>query len=155
MNRRDVLIQGATAVASIAATTLFSQAASAAEAKKAPAAGGSLRDQVINAANDCVKTGLACIAMCEEELAKGNTKMALCSKRVHDLIATCEATLQLVSFKSDLAVKMALLCAESCKSCHAACAEHKEHFAHGMHLECKACMDSCSECEKACRAFAA
>lgn len=103
----------------------------------------------------CLRTGESCVAHCGLELGRGNTSMAHCNQRVHDMLATCQAMLRLASYNSDLAVALATVCAEACRRCRAACNEHKDHFAHGMHLECKACMEACIECEAACLALAA
>jgi len=111
--------------------------------------------EVVKAAADCIRTGDACLAHCARELRAGNKEMANCNERVQDVIAMCSALLKLASAESEYAVRLATVCADVCKSCKDACAEHQDHFAHGMHLECKACMESCQACETACRKLVA
>ena len=110
---------------------------------------------VAKAAADCLRMGEACLAHCERELATGDNGMAKCSEKVHEMLAVTRAMLTLASMKSPRALEMASLCAEVCRNCADACAEHKEHFGHGMHLECKACMEACQACEKACNSLKA
>lgn len=110
--------------------------------------------ELAKTASDCVRTGEACAAHCQKELAKGNTSMAECDQRVHEMLALTRAMVSLAASDSALAAKLAPVCAEACKSCADACAEHKEHFSHGMHLQCKECMEACLACEKACRKIA-
>lgn len=107
--------------------------------------------EVAKRAATCIAAGDLCVAHCARELAAGNKSMGNCNKKVHDMIATCQAILSLASAGSPLSKSMAAVCADACKACADACGEHKAHFAHGMHLPCKACMESCLACEKACR----
>ena len=119
-------------------------------------AGPSPKEQdVARTASACVAAGETCVAHCTRELAAGNTSMANCNARVHEMLATCRAILSLASSGSSLTKAMAAVCADACKNCAEACAEHKSHWAHGMHLECKACYESCLACEKSCRELVA
>ena len=77
--------------------------------------------------------------------------MANCQKRVREMMALIRPLMTLAASDSEYLSKLAAICAEACKTCGEACAEHKEHFAHGMHIECKECMEACQRCEKACR----
>jgi Cys-rich four helix bundle protein (predicted Tat secretion target) len=123
-------------------------------ASPAPA-GAALFADAQRATAECVRAGEACIAHCATELAAGNTQMGKCNIASHDMLALCRATLSLASAESALAKRLALVCADGCRVCAQACLEHKEHWAHGMHLACKVCYESCLACEKACRALAA
>ncbi len=109
---------------------------------------------VARTAAACIASGEACSAHCARELGAGNTTMASCNARVHDMLAACRAMLSLASAGSPLSKAMAAVCADACKACAEACLEHKAHWAHGMHLECKACYESCVACEKSCRELA-
>jgi Cys-rich four helix bundle protein (predicted Tat secretion target) len=148
-------------ILSLASSSAEAQVPKPAEPKPAKPSGSpsALRPQsltaVATATAECLRTGEACVAHCARELAAGNTAMAHCNAKVHDMLALCRAMLTLASNASPLAVRLAALCADACRDCAAACAEHKEHFAHGMHGECKACMESCLACEKACRGLLA
>lgn len=71
------------------------------------------------------------------------------------MLALVAATQALVVRKSPSAKKVAELCGAVCKDCTAACLDHKAHWAHNMHLDCKACMEACDACAKASAAFVA
>jgi Cys-rich four helix bundle protein (predicted Tat secretion target) len=150
-NRREFL---ATAGTVVAGASLLA----AREAHAAPAATGApAKDayaEVVESTTNCIRAGEVCVAHCTTELAGGNTSMANCNKRVHEMLALTRAMLTLAASKSDLAGKLASVCAEACKTCAAACAEHKEHWGHGMHLACKDCYEACLACEKNCRKLA-
>ena len=109
----------------------------------------------LKAASECIETGDLCAAHCARELADGNTEMGRCNVSTQSMIAVCQATMKLVALGSPQAKKMVELCAAACKECGDACAEHKPHFAHGMHLECKACMEACETMQKACKDYLA
>jgi Cys-rich four helix bundle protein (predicted Tat secretion target) len=145
MNRREILVAGAAGVALLAQ----GREAAAQAPKKADA-----RTALLDSLLKCVATGEACLAHCATELGKGDKSMANCNRRVHEMLALVRATHSLAALDSELLGKAAAVCATACKLCADACGEHKAHFAHGMHLECKACMEACLECEKACRAVA-
>jgi len=149
LNRRDF-------VAVVGAGLALAATAGADEPKKGvapkPAAPPSAKElEVARTAAACVAAGELCVAHCGRELATGNTAMASCNARVHDMLATCRAMVTLASSASPLSRAMAAVCADACKACAAACLEHKAHWAHGMHLECKACYETCLACEKSCR----
>jgi len=151
MQSRPELIT-TTAAAAFLATGTNAVAATPSPAAAAPKDAFS---EVAGTSADCVRTGEACVAHCTEELGRGNTAMACCNARVHEMLALTKAMLTLASSKSDLAKKLASVCADACKACGAACLEHKEHWGHGMHLACKACYDACVACEASCRKLAA
>lgn len=151
--RRDFIT---TTGAAVAAASLFAIR----EAQSAPAAAPpkDTKDpfaEVADTASTCVRTGEACVAHCTDELAKGNTSMANCNKRVHEMLAMTRAMQTLAASKSELAKRHAAICADACKACAAACLEHKDHWGHGMHLACKACYEACVACEQSCRKLAA
>ena len=118
---------------------------------KGKAPNAALLADIAKSAAECIRTGETCAGHCQRELAEGNTSMANCDKKVHEMLALTRSMLSLAASGSALAIKLAPLCAEACKSCADACGEHRDHFAKGMHLECKECMEACEHCEKACR----
>jgi Cys-rich four helix bundle protein (predicted Tat secretion target) len=103
---------------------------------------------------DCVAKGTACNAHCQTELAQGAKDFVHCATAVMDMLALVLATQSLVSRQSVNAKKLVDVCAAACRECAAACLEHKAHWAHGMHLECKACMEACNACVTACASYA-
>ena len=149
---------GTAVAAAFAGTTAVAGQATPKPAAKpagqAPA-GGALFTSVQKTSADCVRAGEACVAHCAKELANGNTQMGKCNLSVHDMLAVCSAMLALSSAESPLTKRLASVCADACKACSQACFEHQEHWAHGMHLACKACAESCVACEQACSALAA
>jgi Cys-rich four helix bundle protein (predicted Tat secretion target) len=147
--RRDVITTAALASAAL----YVSRDASAA----APPARTDTKDVFTESADSaaaCVRAGDACIAHCIDELGRGNTAMANCNARVHEMLAFTNAMATLAALKSDMAKKLAPVCADACKTCADACLEHKAHWAHGMHLACQACYEACVTCEKSCRKLA-
>lgn len=151
--RRDFITTTGAAVA--AASFLASRDASSATTATTPAKAADPYADVMATAADCIRTGEGCVAHCSEELAKGNTQMANCNKRVHEMLAMVRAMETLAASKSEFAKRHAANCADACKACAAACNEHKEHWGHGMHMACKACYDACVACEASCRKLAA
>ncbi|HPH67362.1 MAG TPA: Csp1 family four helix bundle copper storage protein [Kofleriaceae bacterium] len=121
----------------------------------APSPKAAARKALIPLISDCLVKAQACAAHCERELANGNKDMAQCARAVADMLALCGALAPLVARESNLDAKLAVVCADACAACVTACNAHAAHFAHGMHLECKACGEACSKCEAACRALAA
>ena len=146
MNRREVLLLGATGVVALAA------GGSARAQTKKPA---DPRSALMAALAECRRTGELCVAHCATELGQGNKAMANCNVKVHEMMAMTGALATLAALGSPLAKKHAALCADACNACKEACLEHRSHWAHGMHLICKDCMEACERCEAACRAYAA
>ncbi len=107
---------------------------------------------VAKTANDCVAAGNACVQHCQEELIAGNGKeFADCSIAVHQMISVCENTANLAAYKAKVLADFVEGCIKACETCRVACKEHESHFAHGMHLACRNCMQSCIACIKACQ----
>ncbi len=156
LQQMGIAVGTVTAAGMVGQTVVAGQAASKATAKLASTAdAGTVFGDVQKTTAECVRTGEGCVAHCSKELAAGNTKMGPCNISVHDMLALCRAMLALSSAESALAKRLALVCADGCKTCAQACLAHQEHWAMGMHLACKACYESCLACEKACRALAA
>jgi Cys-rich four helix bundle protein (predicted Tat secretion target) len=103
---------------------------------------------------DCIAKGVACNAHCQTQLAQGNKDFVHCASAVADMLAIVSATQSLVSRTSPTSKKLVDVCAAACRECSNACLEHKAHWAHGMHMECKACNDACLTCVTACQGFA-
>ncbi|MGA1370912.1 MAG: hypothetical protein ACO3Z6_04875 [Pseudomonadales bacterium] len=99
---------------------------------------------VAAAAFDCEEKAAVCEQHCLEKLATGDTSFARCSASVRQTQTLCRATAELASMKSVYTESMLDVCARACDDCRAACEEHKAHWAHGMHLECKACAEACA-----------
>ena len=111
------------------------------------------RGPLLDALRTCVAKGELCQAHCQLQLASGDKEFGHCMAAVTDMLEVCRATASLVARQSPHAREQVLACVAVCKECSAACAEHKAHFAHGMHMECKACMEACDAMVQAAAAF--
>lgn len=152
MDRRQfILTAGATAVTGtlVSATALLQAATMGAQNRQ----GDKERQAVIDAYNNCMKTGNACLAMCNEMLRHGMTALADCQARVVDMLTMCEAmgTMALTNTAPPARLKaLAGLCADTCRECERACKPQAAKYP-----ECKACMDDAAACAKACDAYKA
>jgi Cys-rich four helix bundle protein (predicted Tat secretion target) len=94
---------------------------------------------------DCVKTGDACIAHCFDSFIAGDTSLAVCAKKVDELIAVCTALAKLASNNSPNLASYAKAAIAICKDCEKECRKHAD-----KHATCKACADSCAACAEEC-----
>jgi Cys-rich four helix bundle protein (predicted Tat secretion target) len=94
-------------------------------------------------ASACATKGDICVQHCEEQLAGGATEFAGCSIASSQMAIICGAVAKLAAQKSVRLSEMLDVCGSACKACKDACEEHKAHWKHGMHLECKACAEHC------------
>lgn len=107
---------------------------------------------VLKTTADCVRAGQVCIQHCQEELIKGNGKeFQNCTIAAHQMVPVCELVGTLAAYKAKSLVDFLDGCIKACDTCFKACKEHEAHFGHGMHLECKRCMEACAACAEACR----
>jgi len=144
MNRRDVFAAGI----GLGITVLAWDA----HADK-PAGKPDARGPLLDALHTCIAKGELCQAHCQTQLASGDKEFGHCMAAVTDMLEVCHATASLVARQSPHAREQIVACVAMCKECSAACAEHKAHFAHGMHMECKACMEACDAMVQAAAAF--
>ncbi len=146
MNRRELLIQSASSISSLAVGVSIAGTAAAAPSSPAKAASPNY-EKLIETTSKCITTGQACLSHCQKELAQGNKVMAECLQSVLELVATCESLQKLASYGSVYTKEQAQLSAKVCGDCAKICEKHAHHMA-----PCKACMDACKDCEKACQA---
>lgn len=138
ISRREVLLaMGA------AATTAYAGSAVAAtqghdHSKHKPQHG-----DVLDATNACTDTGQRCIAHCLVSFVEGDTELAKCASKVHEMQAICGAFSYLVASNSEYTREYAKICITACDDCEKECREHDEHF------ECKDCADACAALVKA------
>jgi Cys-rich four helix bundle protein (predicted Tat secretion target) len=102
---------------------------------------------------DCLKKGKVCAKHCEDLISAGDARFQKCLFTVQQMSVMCEATGKLAGLKSPLMSQILDSCIASLETCRDACLEHKDHFVHGMHLECKACAEACVACLDACRSL--
>ena len=153
MNRREVILVGAsTALAHGATTVMGCRAQGEAAQATTPAAlvgnDADKRAEVMAAISECLRDGEVCMAQCLRLLGKGNTSMADCSKNVYQMLAICGAVPPVAAADASRLRELLAVCANVCDDCEAACQPHVKH-----HPECAACAASCKRCAAACRAM--
>lgn len=94
---------------------------------------------LLAAVNDCLDKGRRCIAHCQVVFMEGDTSLAECSAKVHEMYAVCDAFAYLLSANSGYNKDYAALCARVCKDCEKECRKHDKHH------ECRACAEACAE----------
>lgn len=150
MDRRDFLGNAALLGAATVVGSLAGSVAHAAEDKGTSglvvsnAATLALMAKLRAAAVGCDDKAAACEQHCSERLNAGETAFARCSTTVQQMQPVCVAAGKLAALKSVHLGAMLDACVAACKSCKEACEEHKAHWAHGMHMECKACAEACA-----------
>jgi Cys-rich four helix bundle protein (predicted Tat secretion target) len=152
MNRRDVLT---TAAGSLAVLSLSALAEEAKAPPAAPAAAaGKPKDEPVNmalyeAALGCLKAGDICLDHCVRSLSTGDKMMAECAATVRQMLPMCKALSELTLQRSAHLKALAVVCAQVCRDCEAACKKHAGH-----HAECKGCLESCQRCASECEKLA-
>jgi len=138
INRREVLLaMGA------AATAAYAGSATAAMEGHNHSKHKPQHEDVLDATNDCTDKGQRCIAHCLVSFVEGDTELAKCASKVHEMQAICSAFSYLVAANSTYSKEYAKICVTVCEDCEKVCREHDEHF------ECKDCADACAALVKA------
>ena len=138
INRREVLLaMGA------AATAAYTGSAAAAMKGHDHSKHKPQHEDVLSAANDCTDKGQRCIAHCLVSFVEGDTELAECASKVHEMQAICGAFSYLLASNSEYVKDYAGICVAVCEDCEKVCREHEEHF------ECRDCADACQALVKA------
>lgn len=132
ISRREVLL-GMGAAAAVAYTGTAFAAKSEHDHSKHTAQ----QPDLLNATNDCVDKGQRCIAHCLVSFQEGDTELADCASKVHEMQAVCGAFSYLLAANSEYVAAYADVCKKVCKDCEKECMKHDKH------IECKACADAC------------
>lgn len=140
MNRREVLL-GAGAVL---ATTGLSRSQAAAGEHDEHAAHGAQGNALAAAAAGCLSAGEICMEHCLMMLGRGDTSMAQCSQRVHDMLGVMTALLRLSGSNSPRLAALAAVAKDVCKDCETECRKHED-----KHQVCRDCADACARTIKA------
>lgn len=93
---------------------------------------------VLAATNDCLDKGQRCIAHCLVSFQEGDTELAQCAAKVHEMQAICAGFSYLLAANSDYIKAYSEICAQACQDCEKECRKHEAH------VECKACGDACA-----------
>jgi Cys-rich four helix bundle protein (predicted Tat secretion target) len=141
MNRREIL----SAAGTLAAAAFVAPAMASEHDHHEHGAMLAPHAKIAATALDCVKTGDACIAHCLDSFVAGDTTLAVCAKKVDELIAVCTALAKLASNNSPQLASYAKVAAMVCKDCEKECRKHAD-----KHETCKACADSCAACAEEC-----
>ncbi len=138
INRREVLLaMGA------AATAAYAGPAAAAMKGHDHSTHKPQHPAVLDATNECTDKGQRCIAHCLVSFIEGDTELAKCASKVHEMQAICGAFSYLVAANSEYSKEYTKICITACEDCEKECREHDEHF------ECKDCAEACAALVKA------
>ena len=133
INRRDMLL-GMGAAAAMAYAGSASAAAPGHDHSKHSA---QLPD-LLNATNECLDKGQRCIAHCLVSFQEGDTSLADCASKTHEMQAICGAFSYLLAANSEYIKEYAAVCEKVCADCEKECRKHEEH------VECKQCAEACA-----------
>ena len=145
MNRKSFITNTAAGLATLTAIhTLVAQDHNHDSMKdmKSPSSSGK-NSKALMSALHCKLAAQVCLSHCITEMGNGDKTLAACANSTREVLAACEAFIQIASQNSTFTKKTAVLCEEICKACAVECKKHSTH-----HKECKDCMDSCLSCAK-------
>jgi Cys-rich four helix bundle protein (predicted Tat secretion target) len=153
MERRQFVGQIGILGAALAASTVRSVRAEAPAAKSAAPSALLVKSPAVlkmlpsfaEVSSTCTLKGDLCVQMCEEQLAQGNAEFVNCLISVSQMVVICGAVTKLATMKSVRLSETLDACLAACKACKESCEEHKAHWKHGMHLECKVCAENCDK----------
>lgn len=126
-----------------AATLAYSGSAAAAMAGHDHSTHKPQHGKVLDAANACMDKGQRCIAHCLVSFVEGDTELAECASKVHEMHAICNAFSYLLAANSEYSKDYSRICVAACDDCAKVCREHDEHF------ECRDCAEACEDIIKA------
>ena len=118
VSRRDMLV-AAGALATLAAAGPASAAGEHDHSTHAPKS-----PELLDALEARDSKGLRCVSHCLVSFQEGDTSLADCAAKVHEMLAACSAMATLVASNSSYAAGMAKVCAEVCTDCAAECKKH-------------------------------
>ena len=99
-----------------------------------------------DAALNCVGWGERCQKHIQSLFAAGDTSLAQCSARIHDMIAVCRTVASLAAAESEYLKPLAKVCLDVCDSCEKECRKHEQR-----HAICKETADACARMVAACK----
>ena len=146
MNRRELLLGTAAAVAAASASSVF---AGEHDAHEHHHEASTRNTGLIAAAADCALKAQVCMQHCLDLLGQGDKSMAACAKSASQAQALCNALQNLAAGESKRLPQLAKVAMDVCKDCEAECKKTEQH------PECKACGESCVACYEECRKIAA
>ncbi len=136
LSRRDLLVgAGALAATFASGSTLAASHTAHRHEDHAPK-----HPQLLKAINKCLTTGQLCITHCLVVFKEGDTSLAECAQKVHEMYAICNAYAYLVAANSTYVKDYAKICRVACDDCEKECRKHDD-----KHVECKDCGDACEQ----------
>ncbi len=138
INRRDVLL-----ALGAAASAAYAGSAAAAMTGHNHSKHTTRYPAVLDAANNCLDKGQRCIAHCLVSFVEGDTTLAKCASKVHEMQAICGAFSYLLAANSVYLKEYASICTAACEDCAKECRQHDEHH------ECRECAEACESIVKA------
>ena len=134
ISRRDMLL-GMSAVASMA----YAGSVSAASKEHDHSKHSTQLTDLMDAVNNCTDKGRRCISHCMVSFTEGNTELAECASKVHEMMAVCGGFAYLVASNSSYIKDYARVCEKVCADCAKECRKHEKH------IECDACANACDD----------
>ena len=134
ISRRDVLL-GMGAVASMA----YAGSVSAASKEHDHSKHSTQLTDLMDAVNNCTDKGRRCISHCMVSFTEGDTELAECASKVHEMMAVCGGFAYLVASNSSYIKDYARVCEKVCADCAKECRKHEKH------IECEACANACDD----------
>jgi Cys-rich four helix bundle protein (predicted Tat secretion target) len=137
LSRRELLIKAGAAAALTSSGLVFTVAKAAPKhdhSKHRPQ-----HEELLNAVNACIDSGRRCISHCLYAFQEGDTTLADCARKVHEMKAICDAFSYLLASNSGYNSEYAGLCSRVCRDCEDECRKHDQHF------ECRDCADACAQ----------
>lgn len=144
MDRRQAIKIAAGSAA--AATAFMGGAATAAQSHKHHNTANA-NEHLAGEALACSRSGEACLKMCFDMLATGDSSMAECARAVRELVIACDALAGMAIHDSKHLASYAEVTSKICDECREQCLSHDEH------PQCRACADACEKCANACQEF--
>ena len=89
--------------------------------------------------------GQQCIAHCLVVFQEGDTSLAECAAKVHEMQAICDAYSYLLAANSEYTRDYARICITACEDCEMECRRHDHH------IECRECAEACEKVVKLAR----
>lgn len=133
-SRRDMLLG-----MSAAATMAYAGSATAAMKGHDHSKHATQLTDLMDAVNNCTDKGRRCISHCMVSFVEGDTELAECASKAHEMMAVCGGFAYLVASNSTYVKEYAKICERVCEDCEKECKKHEEH------KECKACADACAD----------
>jgi len=134
ISRRDLLL-GASALGSLAMTGAAFAEGMVHDHSKHTAQ----QPDLLDAVNTCLDKGRRCISHCMVVFKEGDTTLADCAAKVHEMYGVCDAFAYLLSANSTYNKDYAAICARVCEDCEKECRKHEKH------VECRACAEACAD----------